>query len=121
MLTPMTWQSSSGELPARRASKPTAVVGAAQLLKPVSAGERLLSGYGAQLPIILGPWLTCSIFAVEFNQQGSRNFVVSTHEGFWRRYQAMLPQHRHCYEIIREGEPCHLYFGERLPGLTFGN
>eukprot|EP00891_Asterochloris_glomerata_P003114 jgi/Astpho2/3114/fgenesh1_pg.00051_%23_86_t len=51
-----------------------------------------------------------SIFAVEFNQRGSRGFVVSTHEAFWKRYQAMLPQHRHCYEIIRESEPCHLYF-----------
>ena len=47
--------------------------------------------------------------------------MVSTHEAFWKRYQAMLPQHRHCYEIIRESQPCHLYFGERLPGLTLGN
>lgn len=87
----------------------------------MSASRRLLNGYSAQLPINLAPLQICSIFAVEFNQRGSRGFVVSTHEAFWKRYQAMLPQHRHCYEIIRESEPCHLYFGERPPGLTFGD
>ena len=84
----------------------------------MSASKHRLSGYGAQLLNQLVSLQPCSIFAVEYNQRGSRTFVVSTHETFWKRYQAMLPQHRHCYEIIREGEPCHLYFGERLPGLT---
>ena len=51
------------------------------------------------------------IFSVERNESGKRSFIVSTYEEFWRRYQDMLPAHRHHYEILREGLPCKLYFG----------
>lgn len=55
----------------------------------------------------------CSIFSVERERtHGARGYVVTTQEELWRRYQDMLPAHRHWYEIIREGRPCHLYFGE---------
>ena len=51
------------------------------------------------------------IFSVERGADGKRSFIVSTYAAFWARYQGMLPQHRHYYEIIRQGWPCHLYFG----------
>lgn len=51
------------------------------------------------------------IFSVERGADGKRSFIVTTYAAFWARYQGMLPQHRHYYEIIRQGWPCHLYFG----------
>lgn len=57
---------------------------------------------------------TCRTFSVERDSTGKRSFLVSTHEGFWKRYQDMLPDHRHYYEIIQESCPCHLYFGKSL-------
>lgn len=41
---------------------------------------------------------------------GTRQFLVSTFEEFWRRYRQMKGEHRHYYEILREGTPCHLFF-----------
>lgn len=49
-------------------------------------------------------------FSVEHDSTGKRSFLVSTQEGFWKRYQDMLPDHRHYYEIIQKSCPCHLYF-----------
>ncbi|DBB12653.1 hypothetical protein WJX82_001501 [Trebouxia sp. C0006] len=49
-------------------------------------------------------------FSVEHDSTGRRSFLVSTHDGFWKRYQDMLPDHRHYYEIIQESCSCHLYF-----------
>ena len=49
---------------------------------------------------------------MEHDATGKRSFIVSTYEKFWHCYQGFLPQHRHYYEIIQEGHPCHLYFGE---------
>lgn len=46
------------------------------------------------------------------SDSGKRFFVVATPEAFWRTYSRMPPATRHHYEIIREGHPCHLYFGE---------
>lgn len=51
------------------------------------------------------------VFSVEHGERGRRCFVATTRSEFWRRYREMLPAHRHWYEIIREGAPCHLYFG----------
>ena len=48
---------------------------------------------------------------MERGADGKRSFLVSTYAAFWARYQGMLPQHRHYYEIMRHGWPCHLYFG----------
>jgi hypothetical protein len=50
---------------------------------------------------------------VEYGAEGKRRFLVASRAQFWRRYRDMLPQHRHYYEIIRQGAPCHLYFGGR--------
>ncbi|CAL8468734.1 g8274 [Coccomyxa elongata] len=50
------------------------------------------------------------IFSSERGPEGKRCFIATTLEAFWKRYRDMLPQHRHCYEIIRHGYPCHLYF-----------
>ncbi|KAK9830391.1 hypothetical protein WJX72_011482 [[Myrmecia] bisecta] len=50
------------------------------------------------------------VFSVEHDVSGRRSFIVSTMDEFWKRYSGMLPQHRHYYEIIRQGWPCHLYF-----------
>lgn len=51
---------------------------------------------------------------MELGADGKRSFIVSTYAAFWARYQGMLPQHRHYYEIIRQGWPCHLYFGKLI-------
>ena len=52
----------------------------------------------------------CRIFSVEA-LGGGRKFIATAYAEFWRRYSAMPPALRHHYEIVREGSPCHLYFG----------
>jgi len=39
---------------------------------------------------------------------GARTFIAATPAEFWRRACDVPPQHRHFYEIIRQGWPCHL-------------
>jgi hypothetical protein len=41
---------------------------------------------------------------------GTRRYLVSTFEEFYRRYSMERPETRHYYEVIREGCACHLYF-----------
>ena len=53
---------------------------------------------------------------MESGPNGARRFIVSTYAEFWRRYEAVPPKQRHHYEIIREGAPCHLYFGATPAG-----
>jgi hypothetical protein len=60
----------------------------------------------------------CRIFSAETGPDGRRCFMVTTYAKFWQRYSGMLPQHRHYYEIIRQGWPCHLYFGALLVTLS---
>ncbi|KAK9787246.1 hypothetical protein WJX73_007781 [Symbiochloris irregularis] len=50
------------------------------------------------------------LFSEETGAKGKRVFIVTTHAEFWRRYQTVVPLHRHFYEVICEGAPCHLYF-----------
>eukprot|EP00887_Chlorella_sp_A99_P007573 scaffold28.g7573.t1 len=50
------------------------------------------------------------VFSAETGPEGRRRFLVTRYAVLWARYVDMLPQHRHFYEIIREGWPCHLYF-----------
>ena len=40
-----------------------------------------------------------------------RRFVAAPKADYWARYTVMHPGQRHAYEIIREGEPCNIYFG----------
>jgi len=60
---------------------------------------------------------TLRTFSVELSSSGKRKFLVTSYTELWRRYSAMVPHHRHYYEIIREGSPCHLYLGERKPRM----
>ena len=39
-----------------------------------------------------------------------RKFCAATREKFWEYYSILKENERHHYEIIREMEPCHLYF-----------
>ncbi|KAK9811730.1 hypothetical protein WJX72_009209 [[Myrmecia] bisecta] len=39
-----------------------------------------------------------------------RQFVAASHAALWARCNALPPQDRHYYEVIKEGSPCHLYF-----------
>ncbi|OAE35311.1 hypothetical protein AXG93_392s1600 [Marchantia polymorpha subsp. ruderalis] len=41
------------------------------------------------------------------NCYGALDFEI---QGPSMRYRSMLPEHRHHYEIIQEGKPCHMYF-----------
>ncbi|CAH8279408.1 unnamed protein product [Arabidopsis lyrata] len=50
------------------------------------------------------------IFSYQDHFSGQRRFLVSTYEEFWNRYKSMDPRHRHHYEVIQEGLPCHMYF-----------
>ncbi|CAN8302132.1 unnamed protein product [Cochlearia groenlandica] len=50
------------------------------------------------------------IFSYQDHCSGQRRFLVSTYEEFWKRYKSMNPRHRHHYEVIQEGLPCHMYF-----------
>ena len=54
------------------------------------------------------------VFSFECLRNGTtttptRRFLTTTYSEFWRRYSSMLPDHRHYYEIIRQGWPCHIY------------
>ena len=51
------------------------------------------------------------MFSWEKDGTGKRSFIVTTYEEFWRQYEECIPAHRHYYEIVQEGWPCHLYFG----------
>ena len=53
----------------------------------------------------------------EKDSTGKRSFIVTSYAEFWRQYQECIPAHRHYYEIIQEGWPCHLYFGELKSSL----
>ncbi len=39
-----------------------------------------------------------------------RKFCAASYEKFWEYYEILEKDERHHYEIIRENEPCHLYF-----------
>uniref|UniRef100_A0A7N1A273 DNA-directed primase/polymerase protein n=1 Tax=Kalanchoe fedtschenkoi TaxID=63787 RepID=A0A7N1A273_KALFE len=50
------------------------------------------------------------IFSYQDHFSGQRRFLVSSYKEFWRRYKGIKANHRHHYEVILEGLPCHLYF-----------
>ena len=53
------------------------------------------------------------LFAVEYNSEGKRRYVVSHLGRFMHHYWIETEASgRHYYELIREGTPCRLYFGE---------
>ena len=56
----------------------------------------------------------CRVFSYERDAGKGRAFIVTTIPQFWRRYRRMPPAQRHHYEVIREGWPCHLYFGAHM-------
>jgi len=52
-------------------------------------------------------------FAVEYDTSGKRKFIVASIDTFWRKYAAYRREAAgppHCYEVIREGAACKLYF-----------
>jgi hypothetical protein len=53
----------------------------------------------------------CRVFAEETSADGRRKFIITTPSKMWAVYQQLKDSERHYYEIIREGRPCHLYFG----------
>jgi hypothetical protein len=54
------------------------------------------------------------LFAYEMESHGghagARRFIVTSYDDFWVRYFTFHASRRHHYELIREGQPCHLYF-----------
>lgn len=44
-----------------------------------------------------------------------RHFIAASPPRFYDHYRQLRPDDRHFYEVIRAGEPCHLYFGARGP------
>ncbi|RCV12959.1 hypothetical protein SEVIR_2G319800v4 [Setaria viridis] len=51
-----------------------------------------------------------NVFSYQDHRTGTRRFLVSTYDEFWRRYNDMDSKIRHHYEVIQEGSPCHIYF-----------
>lgn len=50
------------------------------------------------------------VFSEEISSDGIRKYFAATYQEFWKFYSVMKPGQRRHYEIIRESEPCHLYF-----------
>ena len=59
------------------------------------------------------------VFAEEVAGNGCRRFIVATPERMWTEYEQLAKGVRHYYEIIRQGHPCHLYFGAWLAWLRW--
>lgn len=59
------------------------------------------------------------VFAEEVAESGCRRFIVATPERMWTEYEQLAKGVRHYYEIIRQGHPCHLYFGAWLTWLRW--
>ncbi|KAF4036746.1 Herpesviridae UL52/UL70 DNA primase [Phytophthora infestans] len=53
---------------------------------------------------------TPRVFSFESAGDGKRRFLVASLTEFWNNYKKTRDDHRHVYEIIREGVPCRLYF-----------
>ncbi|KAI5062827.1 hypothetical protein GOP47_0021374 [Adiantum capillus-veneris] len=51
-----------------------------------------------------------ALFVYQDHFSGQRRFLATTYKEFWCRYELIPQDHRHHYEIITEGSPCHLYF-----------
>ncbi|CAN6168018.1 unnamed protein product [Urochloa humidicola] len=51
-----------------------------------------------------------NVFSYQDHKTGTRRFLVSTYDEFWKRYNDMDSKIRHHYEVIQEGSPCHIYF-----------
>ena len=49
------------------------------------------------------------VFSEEVAGGRGRRYVVDSVAGVWRRYRTLPPSARHFYEILREGDPCHMY------------
>ena len=49
------------------------------------------------------------VFSEEVAGGKGRRYVVDSVAGVWRRYRTLAPSARHFYEILREGDPCHMY------------
>ena len=49
------------------------------------------------------------VWSLELDSSGRRSYAVASLSDFWRRYKQLPASHRHYYELIRSGMPCHLY------------
>lgn len=49
------------------------------------------------------------LFSFETPETGRRKFIVASIWDFWKNYLLIEAKDRHYYEIIRQGQPCHLY------------
>ncbi len=68
---------------------------------------------GLELDLTPLPHPCARVFAEELSSTGKRRYLVTTAPKMWTVYgKDCDPSARHHYEIIREGRPCHLYFGE---------
>eukprot|EP00775_Hariotina_reticulata_P013269 gene13269-13400_t len=50
------------------------------------------------------------VFAEEISTTGQRVFIAASTHIFWQQYKQLKAAERHHYEIIREGQPCNLFF-----------
>lgn len=67
----------------------------------------------ALVPVTTGNLLCIDrVWSAERHISGGRYFLACPYREFWEYYRALPAAERHHYEIIREGQPCHLYFGE---------
>jgi hypothetical protein len=52
----------------------------------------------------------CKIFSYEAPSSGKRLFLLTDISTFFEQFNGIDGEHRHVYELIREGFPCRLYF-----------
>lgn len=91
---------------------------AAQLFNPLHAPFKTFKTQAAAFEFLDAQ--ACSsilrTFALETAETGRREFTVASEQLFWQTYAALPAKQRHHYEIIRQGTPCNLYFGELEAG-----
>jgi DNA-directed primase/polymerase protein len=54
----------------------------------------------------------CRVFSCEKlnSSSGSRKYIVASYRAFWKVYKRLPDSARFYYEVIREQDPCYLYF-----------
>jgi DNA-directed primase/polymerase protein len=59
---------------------------------------------------LANPDYTWRYFCREHHASGKRQYLATTHDKLWSKYEQLGAHERHYYELIVENTPCYLYF-----------
>ena len=59
---------------------------------------------------LANPDYTWRYFCREHHASGKRQYLATTHDKLWSKYERLGAHERHYYELIVENTPCYLYF-----------